>query len=714
MEEELKCPVCRRVYTKPVLLPCSHSLCVACALSLQEPAATHLPPTTQEDGTPLPSDQISLLDLPDMDKLSIVSETDSGVVCNSRPSSYVGTPSVASLFLQSLQSCSWAIRCVVCQRLVFLEDSGALSLPCNRALETIVDKYHHRKKVESKCDKCEAASSAESGDDATTNAATAVSGAAAAVATVMCVQCEVFYCDSCRDRHHPATGAKVKHNLVDPTQGLMMRSRKLLKDQKCSEHPTELLSKYCLSCRLPVCTKCAQDGRHMNHDAQPLALMAKSQKSELSQNLQSLSEKAKSGTEFIQRLKKMADSVSGNCAEFERTVVAQCDALMDEVRRRKEALLASVHEEREVKVGTLKGQVADCTALLHRTTGLLQYCIEVLKETDHSSFLQVSPGLINRVSMADINFNKEMELAPRVSPEFELTVDNTPCLHAVRSMNFFQMKDGIIAPGRPCIIPEECSCQNNSVTIAWAPYLGGVVEAYTLELDDGNGGDFRVVYVGRETICTVDGLHFNSIYNARVKAHNHAGGSEYSDIVSLQTAEVAWFTFDPAATPGDVVLSNGNVSATCSGFDHRVVLGSVGFSKGVHYWEVLVDRYDSHTDPSVGICRFDVDKAAMLGKDDKAWSMYIDDKRSWFLHRDEHAHRTDGGIRRGSVIGLLLDLNQHTLSYFLDEVPHGPIAFTDLHGVFFPAVSLNRNVQVTLRTGLEPPMESEPSESDEE
>lgn len=57
-----------------------------------------------------------------------------------------------------------------------------------------------------------------------------------------------------------------------------------------------------------------------------------------------------------------------------------------------------------------------------------------------ASFLQVSPGLINRVSTADINFNKEMELAPRISPEFELTLDNTPCIHTLENMNFFQMK----------------------------------------------------------------------------------------------------------------------------------------------------------------------------------------------------------------------------------------------------------------------------------
>lgn len=50
----------------------------------------------------------------------------------------------------------------------------------------------------------------------------------------------------------------------------------------------------------------------------------------------------------------------------------------------------------------------------------------------------------------------------------------------------------ISAPGKPRIIPEDCSAENNSVTIAWQPHNGNVVESYSLELDDGCGGDFRV------------------------------------------------------------------------------------------------------------------------------------------------------------------------------------------------------------------------------
>ena len=39
----------------------------------------------------------------------------------------------------------------------------------------------------------------------------------------------------------------------------------------------------------------------------------------------------------------------------------------------------------------------------------------------------------------------------------------------------------------------------------------------------------------------------------------------------------------------------------------------------------------------------------------------------------------------------------------------GPIAFQDLYGVFYPAVSLNRGVSVTLHTAIDPPSDSDES-----
>ena len=63
-----------------------------------------------------------------------------------------------------------------------------------------------------------------------------------------------------------------------------------------------------------------------------------------------------------------------------------------------------------------------------------------------------------------------------------------------------------------------------------------------------------------------------------------------------------------------MVFSNDNMTASCTNYEDRVILGSVGFSKGVHYWEITIDRYDNTPDPAFGIARFDVDKDGMIGQ----------------------------------------------------------------------------------------------------
>lgn len=110
----------------------------------------------------------------------------------------------------------------------------------------------------------------------------------------------------------------------------------------------------------------------------------------------------------------------------------------------------------------------------------------------------------------------------------------------------------------------------------------------------------------------------------------------FSGMVSLT---VAWFSFDPTSAHRDIVLSNENQTVSCNSYDDRVVLGTAAFSKGVHYWELSVDRYDNHPDPAFGVARINTMKDMMLGKDDKAWAMYVDNNRSWFMHNNSHTNR---------------------------------------------------------------------------
>lgn len=93
--------------------------------------------------------------------------------------------------------------------------------------------------------------------------------------------------------------------------------------------------------------------------------------------------------------------IKGNCLDFEATVAAQCDALIEAIKKRKQELLVHVAEERDLKISMLKEQASQCTALLQRTTGLLHFSIEVLKESDPASFLQVCM-ISNRLSCRTI------------------------------------------------------------------------------------------------------------------------------------------------------------------------------------------------------------------------------------------------------------------------------------------------------------------------
>ncbi|XP_060133156.1 E3 ubiquitin-protein ligase TRIM9 isoform X24 [Zootoca vivipara] len=530
MEEELKCPVCGSFYREPLILPCSHNLCQACARNIlvQTPEADS-PQSRRASGS---GGSASDYDYLDLDKMSLYSEADSGygsyggfasaptTPCQKSPNgvrvfpptvppaAHLPPASAATLAPVPRNSC---LTCPQCHRSLILDERGLRGFPKNRVLEGVIDRYQQSKAAALRCQLCEKAPKE---------------------ATVMCEQCDVFYCDPCRLRCHPPRGPLAKHRLLPPAQGRVSRRLSPRKISTCTDHELENHSMYCVQCKVPVCYQCLEEGKHSSHEVKALGAMWKLHK-------------------------------------------------------------------------VVRDQISHCTVKLRQTTGLMEYCLEVIKENDPSGFLQISDALIRRVHLTEDQWGKGT-LSPRMTTDFDLNLDSGPLLQTIHQLDFMQMK-------------------------------------------------------------------------------------------------VAWFSFDPNTAHSDVIFSNDNLTVTCNSYDDRVVLGKTGFSKGLHYWELSIDRYDNHPDPAFGVARMDVLKDVMLGKDDKAWAMYVDNNRSWFMHNNSHTNRTEGGITKGATVGILLDLTRRTLTFSINEDQQGPVAFENLEGVFFPAVSLNRNVQVTLHTGLPVP-----------
>ncbi|XP_042764142.1 tripartite motif-containing protein 67 isoform X8 [Panthera leo] len=622
MEEELKCPVCGSLFREPIILPCSHNVCLPCArtIAVQTPdGEPHLPHAAGGLGGGAGGGGDHA------DKLSLYSETDSGygsytpslkspngvrvlpMVPAPPGSSAAAARGAACSSLSSSSSSS--ITCPQCHRSASLDHRGLRGFQRNRLLEAIVQRYQQGRGAAQGASAASAVAICQLCDRTPPEPA-----------ATLCEQCDVLYCAACQLKCHPSRGPFAKHRLVPGGTGAGAAGGSAArKFPTCPEHEMENYSMYCVSCRTPVCYLCLEEGRHGKHEVKPLGAMWKQHK-------------------------------------------------------------------------MVWDQINHCTLKLRQSTGLMEYCLEVIKENDPSGFLQISDALIKRVQVSQEQWVKGA-LEPKVSAEFDLTLDSEPLLQAIHQLDFIQMKSEpavpvpVTVPPGPLLQLEKCCTHNNSVTLAWRmpPFTHSPVDGYILELDDGDGGQFREVYVGKETLCTIDGLHFNSTYNARVKAFNSSGVGPYSKTVVLQTSDVAWFTFDPNSGHRDIILSNDNQTATCSSYDDRVVLGTAAFSKGVHYWELHVDRYDNHPDPAFGVARASVVKDMMLGKDDKAWAM------------------TEGGVCKGATVGVLLDLNKHTLTFFINGQQQGPTAFSHVDGVFMPALSLNRNVQVTLHTGLEVP-----------
>ncbi|MEQ2193998.1 Tripartite motif-containing protein 67, partial [Xenoophorus captivus] len=160
---------------------------------------------------------------------------------------------------------------------------------------------------------------------------------------------------------------------------------------------------------------------------------------QLSQALNGVSDKAKEAKEFLVQLKNMIQQIQENGVEFEACLVAQCDSLIEALTRQKAKLLTKVTKEKEYKLKVVRDQITHCTMKLRQTTGMMEYCLEVLKENDPSGFLQISDALIKRVTSSQDQWVKGA-LEPKVGPDFDLTLNTDSLMQTILQLDFCQGK----------------------------------------------------------------------------------------------------------------------------------------------------------------------------------------------------------------------------------------------------------------------------------
>jgi len=326
IEEELRCPQCSQLYVDAVLLSCSHSICLQCAVCLARDcsqvfggkSSTNQPRCDSlavPGSSPVPVDDASPAGggtskaAGDSDRSSVGSETDSGVICTgttrsttpstaatSRPNSFVGadnngTPSVGNLSTTSSQdsgssgsSAQAQINCPRCRRPTNVEDSSVAGitgfLPRNRCLEAVVDRYRSSRQIPILCQRC-GKDGGEEKEDVEKVESTTCDGKRAAVG--LCEQCLMFLCDRCVDagRHGPGCVAGDHGpSLLSPASHgkswLSARSRS--NAVGCVEHGDETMSLYCVQCSMTVCRLCQAESRHSSHDIKPLSTISRSHK----------------------------------------------------------------------------------------------------------------------------------------------------------------------------------------------------------------------------------------------------------------------------------------------------------------------------------------------------------------------------------------------------------------------------------------------------
>ncbi|KAG2466559.1 TRI36 ligase, partial [Polypterus senegalus] len=564
IERELICPVCKELFTHPLILPCQHSVCHKCVKELlllgHEDSFTDAGSESSTPGSPR-----SRGASPSTERLDRLlrsgSSTPSGWKRNSL------TPRITTF------------PCPGCQHDIDLGERGISGLFRNFTLETIVERYRQaaRAAVAIMCNLCKPPIQE---------------------ATKSCLDCKASYCNECFKVHHPWGTPKAQHEYVGPTTNF--RPKVLM----CPEHEMEKVNMYCEVCRRPVCHLCKLGGSHANHKVTSMGSAYKILKEKLSKSIHYLISKEDQVKKQISDLNVLINETKENGDKATQEANQHFEKLFNILEERKTEMLRSIEETKKSRLENLQSQMDEYMGMLENS-GLVGYAQEVLKETDQSCFVQTAKQLHTRIQKATESLKTFHPAADSSFDEFSLNISKEEDL--LRELCFD-------VPSVPVIDQSQSRVYNEGL-ICWLPCEDmSPTDHYILEYKklDAEAETFwqatDKVYGNSKVVCDLDP---NSMYSFRVKSCRKSVYGPYSQEVAFHTppAAVFSFLFDEKCgfNPERLILSKNRESVeSVAGLTlllgaERIqmgsyicldyIIGDTGITRGKHFWSFHVEPH---------------------------------------------------------------------------------------------------------------------------
>ncbi|XP_066459175.1 E3 ubiquitin-protein ligase TRIM36 isoform X2 [Eleutherodactylus coqui] len=557
IERELICPACKELYTHPLILPCQHSICHKCVKELLFMTLEDSTDVSSEASAPgSPRYRIQSPSLERIDRL-----LRSGSKRN------------------SLTTKMTSLSCPGCLRDVDLGERGVNGLFRNFTLETIVERYRQaaRAAIAIMCDFCKPP---------------------VQESTKSCLDCSASFCNECFKINHPWGTIKAQHEFVGPTANF--RPKVLM----CPEHESEKVNMYCEICRRPVCHLCKLAGSHANHRVTTMSNAYKTLKEKLTRGISYLISKESQVKTQISELEILIRRTESNGDRAVEEANYNFDKLFNILGERKSFVLQSIKSSQSSRLEKLQSQLEEYQGLLENN-GLVGYAQEVLKETDHSCFVQTAKQLHTRIQKASESLKTFRPAADSSFEDYFVDVAKEEAL--LNDLTFSKALDV------PEINMNESKVYNNA-KICWHwPNDSGLAETYVVEyrkLDKNEDPSWNEIEVA-STSKIISDLDPNSSYCFRVQGIRGNMCSPHSKEIILQTPPAPVFSFlfdDKCGYNKERLMLNDKRNSVESVAGHPLLLGAervqvgcymcldyiiadAGITKGKHFWAFSVESY---------------------------------------------------------------------------------------------------------------------------